>query len=40
MATLTGSTWYCELCQLEVWVANMAKTSLTSVGEFRRLVRC
>jgi hypothetical protein len=28
------------LCQLEVWVANMAKTSLTSVGEFRRLVRC
>jgi hypothetical protein len=20
MATPTGSTWYCELCQVEVWV--------------------
>jgi len=25
MATPTGSTWWCELCQLEVWVAHQPK---------------
>jgi hypothetical protein len=25
MATLRGSTWYCELCQIEVWVHHVPK---------------
>jgi hypothetical protein len=25
MATLRGSTWSCELCQIEVWVRHVPK---------------
>jgi hypothetical protein len=25
MATLTGSTWWCELCRVEVWVCDVPK---------------
>jgi hypothetical protein len=25
MATPTGSIWYCELCQVEVWLAHQPK---------------
>jgi hypothetical protein len=25
MSPQTGSTWYCELCQVEVWVRHVPK---------------